>query len=89
VWVDTYALPRIDPLTGPSPIAHARFTPSGKGSSPVRTTPIPPLSELPLGFTIQRCSMCDEWAFADEICRTDDEALVCRSRVDCDVRVRA
>jgi hypothetical protein len=44
----------------------------------VRTTIIPPLGQLPCGFTIQRCVICGEMAFSDEICFGENEASACR-----------
>jgi hypothetical protein len=52
----------------------------------VRTTTIPPLRRLPSGYTIQRCGICDELAFADEICRGGEEAFACPSRMEFDAR---
>ena len=55
----------------------------------MRTTPLPLLSQLPRGFTIERCRICLELAFADEICRSEQEAVACPPRAEVDSRQAA
>jgi hypothetical protein len=52
----------------------------------MRTTAIPLLRQLPSGFMIERCGICGELAFADEICRGKHEAVACPSRAVFDAR---
>jgi hypothetical protein len=52
----------------------------------MRTTAIPLLRQLPCGFTIERCGIYGDLAFADEICWGEHEAVACPSRAHFDAR---
>jgi hypothetical protein len=85
VWIGSAPLALHRSAHWPQPAYPSGLGPPRKGQ-PMRTTTIPLLRQLPCGFTIERCGICGELAFADEICCGGHEAIVCPSRAEFDMR---